>query len=588
MKEDKLSSYKEVSRIAVYVRPYWWQLSVATLGLIFGGLIGLVSPQVIRLMLDAAFQARDTTKLNYYVVLLFCLYALQAGLSFARAFLFAQVGERVVTDIRCQLYKHLLCQPVQFFAEKRVGELTSRLSSDVSIIQTVATTSIVELLRQGMVFVGGIVVISIANPRLTVVMLSVLPVMVISAVIFGRYLRRLSTKVQDALAEANGVLDETLSGIRIVQSFVRESYEISRYKQSIEGALKIAIKRAFMTGGFIAFIIFIVFSGIAVVLWYGGHMVIEGKMTAGEMMAFIIYTIIIAFSIAGIAEIYSQLQQARGATRRIFEILDLMPTIADSSSAKPFRVVKGNVEFRNVTFTYPNREHTSILNNISLKANAGEVVAIVGTSGAGKTTLVNLIPRFYDVCSGAILVDEQDIRSLKLADLRSAIAIVPQETTLFSGTVRDNIAYGKLQASDEEIEKAARAANAHSFITELPQGYRSLVGERGVKLSGGQRQRIAIARALLKDPAILILDEATSSLDSESERLVQEALDLLMQGRTAFVIAHRLSTVHKADKIFVIDSGNIVAQGTHSELIEQGGLYKQLCELQFQALATVR
>jgi len=335
------------------------------------------------------------------------------------------------------------------------------------------------------------------------------------------------------------------------------------------------------TGGFVAFIIFVIFSGVAVVLWYGARLVIEGQMTAGQMMAFILYTISIAFSVGGMAEIYSQFQQARGATRRVFELLDIVPDIADRADAAPLDRVEGLVEMDSISFAYPGREEDPVLKDVTLQARPGEVVALVGPSGAGKTTLVNLVPRFYDVTSGEIRIDGRDIRSLRLADLRSRVGIVPQETLLFSGTVGDNIAYGKLDAREEEIEQAARAANAHDFIMELPEGYKTVVGERGVKLSGGQRQRIAIARALLKDPAILILDEATSSLDSESERLVQSALERLMQGRTTFVIAHRLSTVRRADRIAVVDAGKIIAEGRHEELIERDGLYKHLYELQF-------
>ncbi len=578
------ASFREMMRLVSYGRPYWIQLFTGFLSLLLASAVSLSSPQYIRMMLDAAFESRDPAKLNYYVFILFLLYTFHALASFGRSYLFVKVGEKIVSDIRLQLYAHIIRFPVQFFADRKVGELASRLSNDTLIIQTAASSSVIELIRQLTGFLGGIVMIAIMNLKLTILMLSVLPALIVFAVLYGRHLRRMSVKVNDALAEANAVVDETLAGIRVVQSFVREDYEVSRYRANVEKSLQLAVRRAVYSGGFIAFIVFVVFSGIAVVLWYGGHMVIEGSLSAGEMMAFIIYTFIIAFSFAGMAEVYSQFQSARGATKRIFELLDAEPEIQDRPDAERLLRAQGRVEFKDVTFHYPGHPERTILNRVSLRADAGEMIALVGPSGAGKTTIASLIPRFWDVVDGSIEIDGIDIRRLKLDDLRGAIGIVPQETTLFAGTVRENILYGRLDATEEEMLTAAKAAHAYEFIQQLPKGFDTLVGERGVKLSGGQRQRIAIARALLKNPAILILDEATSSLDSESERLVREALDLLLEGRTSFVIAHRLSTVYKADKILVIESGRVVAQGTHAELLESSPLYKQLCELQFQAL----
>jgi ATP-binding cassette, subfamily B, bacterial MsbA len=413
-------------------------------------------------------------------------------------------------------------------------------------------------------------------------MLAIVPVVIVAAHLYGRYVRRLSTKVQDRLAEANSVLEETLSAIRIVQSFVREDYERRRYRDRIQDSLLLAVKRAVASGGFIAFIILVVYSGIVVVLWFGSRMVIAGQMTQGDLIAFVLYTFFVAGAVGGMSELYGQFNQAIGATRRVFELLDTKPEIEDPNSPEPLDNVRGHVQLIGVQFTYPDDRALPVLKGVNIEAKPGEIIALVGPSGAGKSTLVALIPRFYDVSSGAILIDGHDVRSLRVADLRGAIGMVPQETTLFGGPVRENIAYGRLGATDQEIEAVARAAHAHEFIVEFPDGYDTVVGERGVKLSGGQRQRVAIARALLKNPAILILDEATSSLDSESERLVQDALETLMQGRTTFVIAHRLSTVRRADRIVVLDEGRIVEEGTHEELLLSGGLYRRLHEIQFR------
>jgi subfamily B ATP-binding cassette protein MsbA len=581
-KDAPRGSPKDLLRLLAYAKPYRSRLAIALLSLIVAGVLGLAFPQVVRLLINAAFVERDSAKLNRLALLLVGVFATQAGFSFLRTYLLSYTGERIVADVRTQVYNHLTSLPVSFFANRRVGELTSRLASDVSVVQTVTTGSITELLRSSLLLIGGVTIIFVTNFRLSLLMLAIVPVVIVSAHLYGRYVRKLSTKVQDRLAEANSVLEETLSAIRIVQSFVREPYERDRYRDRIQESLQLAVKRAVASGGFIAFIILVVYSGIAVVLWFGSRMVISGQMTAGDLIAFVLYTFFVGGAVGGMTELYGQFNQAIGATRRVFELLDTKPEIKDPENPEQLKNVRGHVRLKDMHFTYPDERAMPVLNGISIEARPGEIIALVGPSGAGKSTLVALIPRFYDVTSGSILIDGHDIRSLRLADLRSAIGMVPQETTLFGGPIRENIAYGKLNATDEEIQAVARAAHAHEFIAEFPDGYDTIVGERGVKLSGGQRQRIAIARALLKDPAILILDEATSSLDSESERLVQDALETLMQGRTTFVIAHRLSTVRRADRIVVLDQGRIVEEGTHEQLLSNAGLYKRLHEIQFR------
>ncbi|HTG16395.1 MAG TPA: ABC transporter transmembrane domain-containing protein [Blastocatellia bacterium] len=585
-KEKPRVSPRDLLRLLAYTRPYRVRLAIALLSLLIAGALGLAFPQVVRMLIDAAFVDRDSHKLNRLALLLVAVFASQAAFSFLRTYLLSYTGERIVADVRTQVYNHLTGLPVAFFANRRVGELTSRLASDVSVVQTATTGSVTELLRLSLMLVGGVTIIFITNTRLTLLMLAIVPVVIVAAHFYGRYVRRLSTEVQDRLAEANSVLEETLSAIRIVQSFVREAYERARYRDRIQDSLKLAVKRAVASAGFIAFIILVVYSGIAVVLWFGSRMVVAGQMSAGDLIAFVLYTFFVGGAVGGMTELYGQFNQAIGATRRVFELLDTKPEIKDPDDPERLENVRGRVQLIDVHFSYPDERALPVLKGVTIEAKPGEIIALVGPSGAGKSTLVALIPRFYDASSGAILVDGHDIRSVRLADLRGAIGMVPQETTLFGGPVRENIAYGKLGATDDEIEAVARAAHAHEFVVEFPDGYNTIVGERGVKLSGGQRQRIAIARALLKNPAILILDEATSSLDSESERLVQDALETLMEGRTTFVIAHRLSTVRRADRIVVLDAGRIVEEGTHEELLANGGLYKRLYEIQFRDYAS--
>jgi subfamily B ATP-binding cassette protein MsbA len=531
--------------------------------------------------LTTLFPSYRFSPLDPVLALLTGILVVQSVLSFGRTYLLNYVGERLVADVRRDLYRHLLSLDIMFFANRRTGELTSRIASDVTAIQNSVTLSLAEALRQVMVFIGGTAFLFWIDWRLASLLLALIPVLVVSFAFFGRNIRRRSTRVQDAIAEATAILEETIAGIRTVQSFTREPYEVSRYEAHIARSLREALGRALSRGLFNAAIVFVLFGGFVGLLWYSGNQVLEGKLTAEQLIQFLFYAAWVGGALGTLAEYYGEFNQMIGASRRVVELFNTKPAICDAPEARSVPEVRGLVEICEARFIYPGRTEPA-LDGVSITAHPGEVIALVGPSGAGKSTLITLIPRFYDLTAGSIRVDGLDVRQWKLADLRAHIGIVPQETTLFSGTVYDNIAYGKLDATPEEVERAARAAYAHDFIMAFPQGYQTIVGERGIKLSGGQRQRIAIARALLKNPRILILDEATSSLDSESEHYVQAALEVLMEGRTTFVIAHRLSTVQRATRIIVMVHGRVVEEGTHKELLAREGIYKKLYKLQFR------
>ncbi len=576
--------FTQYRRLLRFVRPYWGKLMLAGVILAVNSVAGLALPLVIRFVVDSALVEASLQLLNRVTLLLFALFLIQAVLGFGQAYLLGWVGERVVANLRTELYSHLQAMPLRFFAATRTGELLSRLGNDVTTIQDAVTSTLLSLLSNLIMFVGGVVIIFVMAWRLTLIMLAVVPLAVIGMIILGRWVRRYSRQVQDALAEVSAVAEEALSGVRIVKSFAREPYEIGRYRDGVERLFRIAIKRVRLGAILGPIIGLLAFSTIALVLWVGSREVIAGRLTPGQLVSFLLYTMMIASPIASFTSLYAQFQRALGASERVFQLLDTPPEMVDAPDAIELPPIRGEVRFEGVCFDYgDSAEARVVLQDINLVAHPGQVVALVGPSGAGKTTLVNLIPRFYDPNCGRVTIDGYDIRQVKLQSLREQIGIVPQETALFSGSVRENIRYGKLDATQEEIEAAARAANAHDFIMDLPEGYDTLVGERGVKLSGGQRQRVAIARALLKNPRILILDEATSSLDTESEQAVQEALERLMRDRTTFVIAHRLSTITNADWIAVLDAGRIVEQGTHAELLARpDGLYRKMVALQFR------
>jgi subfamily B ATP-binding cassette protein MsbA len=552
--------------------------------LLFSVVLGLVLPLVVRGLIDNVLLQNDLNVLNQLAIGLLVVFAVQAVFSFIHRLTLAYVGERAVADIRINVYSHLQRLSLKFFADFRTGEVISRLTNDVTLLQNAITNDLVALLRQSLTLIGSVILLFILDWRLTILILVGVPIISLVIVALGRRIRVAAKKVQDSLAEAASVAEETVSGVRIVKSFAREAYEIGRFSEKVNDTYRAGMERAKITSVLGPFIGFLAFTAITLTLWFGSYEVIQGRLTAGGLVAYLVYTMLVATPIATLAGLYGQFQSALGATERMFALLDTRPDIADRPDAPPLPLVAGDVVFENVSFAY--NQTVPVLRDVSFHARPGQVVALVGPSGAGKTTLVNLIPRFYDVVAGCITIDGRDVRDVKVHSLRDQIGIVPQETILFSDTVRENIRYGKLDATEAEIEAAARAANAHDFIRhELPNGYDTEVGERGIKLSGGQRQRVAIARAILKNPRILILDEATSSLDSASEALVQEALERLMAGRTAFVIAHRLSTVTNADWVLVLENGRVVEQGTHAHLLSHGeGLYARLHQMQFAGM----
>lgn len=568
-------------RLLGYVKPYRGYMFLAALTLGLSTLMGLLLPLVIRGVVDTVFGQRNLALLNRFAALLAVIFLVQALFSFVTRYYMAYVGERVVADLRTQLYRHLVSLSLRFFADRRTGEVVSRITNDVTTLQAAVTDNLVSLLQQAVTLVGGVIFLFWLDWRLTSVILGGIPIVTLTMVYLGRKIRKAALDVQDRLAEASAVVEEGIGGIRIVKSFARESYELDRFKARVEEIFNAAMQRAKIAAVLGPTIGFMAFMSITITLWFGGYEVIQGRLTPGGLVAFLIYTLLVAGPIAAFSGLYSQFQAALGATERLFEMLDLQPDIADAPGAYPLPTIIGHVRFEQVSFEYDSS--IPVLHDICLDINPGQVVALVGPSGAGKTTVANLIPRFYDVTAGCISIDGHDIRQVTGLSLRQQIGIVPQDTLVFSDTIGENIRYGQLDATQAEIEAAARAANAHEFIMAMAHGYDTRVGERGVKLSGGQRQRLAIARAILKDPRILILDEATSSLDSESEQMVQEALERLMRSRTTFVIAHRLSTIIDADWIVVLDKGRIVEQGKHAELLSRtGGLYHKLHALQFK------
>ena len=576
------SSLNKAKIIFKYAGNNTWKFYVGLVFLLLTSVTALAFPKFMGMLVDCV-NKKDSELANQIALGLGLVLILQSIFSFFRLSLFVNFTENTLANVRLALYTNLVKLPMTFFSQKRVGELNSRISNDITQIQDTLTTTIAEFLRQFILIIGSFIMLASINVKLTIMMVSVVPLVGVAAVFFGRFIRKYSKKVQDQVAESQVVVEETMQGISIVKAFANEWYEIARYHEKIKEVVKIAIKGGQLRGYFASFIIICLFGTIVAVVWYGVQLSIGGEITVGELFTFILYSSYVGASSGGIAELYAQMQKAIGATERVFELLEETPE--DINAVKnigSLEKIKGNVSFKNVAFSYPSRKEINVLKDVNFTANFGQKIAIVGPSGVGKSTIASLLLRFYDIEGGEILIDGKSIYDFDLEQLRGNMSIVPQDVILFGGTIRENIAYGKPDATEEEILLASKQANAYNFIESFPEKFETVVGERGIKLSGGQRQRIAIARALLKNPSILILDEATSSLDSESEKLVQEALEILMQGRTSIIIAHRLSTIRSADQILVLDNGVISEQGTHQELIGlENGIYKNLSNLQF-------
>ena len=587
-KLDK-ESLRQALELFRYIRPYRTRFAAAMAALFVASLLSLGFPYLAGSIVDAAVlkgQGGLMTGVDRTALLLVGVLAVQAGFQFFQVLSFATVGQRSLVDLRRDTYARMISLPMTFFANRRVGELASRLSADLIQIEDTLISLLPQFLRQITLLVGGIALIAATSLKLTGIMLVSLPILTVVAVVFGRKTRGIAREAQDRLADTATVVEETLQGIVNVKAFTNERYELGRYSDGLAAFLKITLRGATLRAAFIAFIVFALFGSIVLVLWSGARLLQSGEITFGELTRFILYTTFVAGAMGQFAELYSQLQKAVGATQRVRELLRETGEVqvglaAESEPALPR--LKGDVRLEAVRFTYPSREGVEVLHGIDLAAAPGQRIALVGPSGAGKSTLISLLLRLYDPSAGRLVIDGKDAREYPLTALRAQMSMVPQEVLLFGGSIAENIAYGKPGATRAEIEEAARQANAHEFIESFPQKYETLVGDRGIKLSGGQRQRVAIARAILRNPAILILDEATSSLDSESERLIQEALEKLMQGRTTFIIAHRLATVRHVDSIVVIADGRVAESGTHDELNAiEGGIYRKLAALQFR------
>lgn len=567
-------------RLLSLSRPEVPYLTAGTVALVIGSGLSLVFPKGIGILMDAVLKPDGRAIMDQAVSALMVVFVIVAIAGFARAYFFTLAGERVVARLRRDLFGAIIRQEIGFFDSQRTGELVNRLASDTGVLQNSVTVNVSMALRFTLQAIGCIVVLFYMSWRLSLVMVAIVPIVAIGAAVFARTVRTLSKKTQDALAAAASVAEESLGNVRTVRAFARESSEVERYGKSIDESFNLGRKLAIAYGFFQGAIGFAASTAIAAVLWYGGTLVIAGQMGVGDLTSYMLYTLFLSFALGGLSGLYSDFNRAIGASERVFELLDRVPAIPGQVGSKLPEVV-GTMRLEGLSFAYPTRPEVQVLKGVDLELRPGKVLALVGPSGSGKSTVASLLLRFYDPAEGVVRLDGHDIRELDTHWLREQIGIVSQEPVLFAASIGENIRYGRPNATDAEVESAARAANAHTFISGFPEGYSTIVGERGVRLSGGQKQRVAIARAILKDPRVLVLDEATSALDSESEHLVQEALERLMRGRTTLVIAHRLSTVRDADQVVVLDRGTIVESGTHDDLVQKAGVYHRLVEHQF-------
>lgn len=571
-------------KLYTYIKPYLIEYIIGMFFLLGSSLASLAFPKLLGEIVNSGAEGNLSKELNFIGLLLIITLVVQSVFSYFRTILFVNVTEKSLASLRQHTYNHLIKLPLSFFEKRRVGELNSRISSDISLLQETLTTTLAEFIRQIIIIIGGITLLVITSVKLTLFMLAILPAISLLSVMFGRFIRRFSKQVQNEVAESNTIVEETLQGIQSVKTFTNEFFEIRRYKKRTEEIAKIGMKSGRYRGAFSAFIILGLFGAMVAVIWKGAIYLSQGTINSGELFSFVVYSGFIGGTIGGLANVYARIQKFIGATEDLFEIFEEKQENINQIDCKidPKDEINGNIQFKNLSFAYPSRPNEKVLKDINLEIKANQKVALVGSSGSGKSTIAALLLQLYESEDGQILFDNRAVSSFNLSSLRYQLSLVPQDIFLFGGTIRENIAYGKSNATEKEILEAANQANAMEFIDRFSERLETIVGERGTQLSGGQRQRIAIARAVLKNPKILILDEATSSLDSESERLVQDALEKLMQGRTSLVIAHRLATIRTADQIFVIDNGRILEKGTHSELMQKDeGIYKNLSDLQY-------
>lgn len=571
---------KNYMRLLAYIKPYTRRLALAVVCIIMAAGANLYLPWIIKDMIDDVLMSKDMVMLNLIAAGILVVMFTRGVFYYGQSYLVSYVGQRVIIDVRSVLFRKFQRMPLSYYDKQQTGTVMSYITNDVAVMQSAIVDNLIELVTEGSILIGSLAMMIYLDWKLSLLTLMTIPLVGFAMKIFGRKLKRSSTVIQERVAEITSLLQESISAIRVVKSFVRESYEIKRFEEQNWRNFQAAMKNVKLSSLLTPTVEFLAAIAVTFIVWFGGYEVVNEVITAGELVAFLTYAVNLANPVKRLSRVYAAIQKAMAAADRVFDIMDLDEKITDVPGAKPLPPIKGKVEFKDITFSY--KEGQPALQHISLKAEPGQMIALVGPSGSGKSTIANLIPRFYDVDSGVITIDDHDIRQVTADSLREQIGLVPQETMLFSTSVMENIRYGRLEATDEEVIEAAKAANAEEFIKELPEGYDTKLGERGLNLSGGQRQRLAIARAILKNPRVLILDEATSALDTESEKIVQDALDKLMVGRTSFVIAHRLSTIFNADQIFVVENGHLREHGTHEELLAAGGLYSNLYNIQFR------